>query len=631
MKVFLRIYFLTLISIFFSFDAYSQLETILDFDGRDFEFIPKKIISHGDSLFVITQGDGVNDFGKLFRIDNVGNGYTVIKSFDSEANSPRSMISDDNFLYGTTRFSSSGTGKLFRYTFGTGEFGFLKEFDFQEGQDVELKYVTDTVIWGYSQNSSEDVGSIFTINLSDTSFTKIYNNTSTVTGQNPTDICIVNDEIFITFFNGGGIPYDDGGGSTFSGSIAKVEVSGSNFITLIQGQDLVGTQPRSLINYDNKIYGLFTSAGSDNTAKLFSFNYDGTGFNALLDLDNVGRGKLTVLNDSIFGITSDGLFGFELTSSSDTLLTNFSLETGRDAVAYSAVSSKEFIVGVQQGGMNGGGGLLRFRKNALPKIVNSIGDQLFQENFDSTAIDLTMVFIDPDGDDLIYSPTSSDESILTVEIVGDELKVHEVSNGTAMINIIVDDSREGVIDYSFDFTINASPQIVNPVTDITLPNGFTTHSIDLSTTFTDPDGDALSIIVENSVDSVITIGITGTQLTISEVNPGISTITLNVDDGKGGSINDEFMVEVEEPLALSDDNNDLMITIYPNPTSNLVRIIQPLNKPFDSVRIYDLKGSLKSTIDIKGKFEINLPNLRPGIYLFKFSGKNTVTRRVIVK
>lgn len=200
-----------------------------------------------------------------------------------------------------------------------------------------------------------------------------------------------------------------------------------------------------------------------------------------------------------------------------------------------------------------------------------------------------------------------------------------------MINIIVDDSREGVIDYSFDFTINASPQIVNPVTDITLPNGFTTHSIDLSTTFTDPDGDALSIIVENSVDSVITIGITGTQLTISEVNPGISTITLNVDDGKGGSINDEFMVEVEEPLALSDDNNDLMITIYPNPTSNLVRIIQPLNKPFDSVRIYDLKGSLKSTIDIKGKFEINLPNLRPGIYLFKFSGKNTVTRRVIVK
>lgn len=318
-QLFILLFFTTIYS-----SSFAQLQNIFGFTTERANSVPAEIVVVGDSLYVIDVYAGPDRKGELYRTDKNGNGYHSIKLFDNEAFNPTGLVGNDTILYGTTIFSETGRGKMFQYSLTTGEFKFTKQFSGYDGQALQFKYITDSLIWGYVGTSWEDNGSIFTIKPDGTEFTKVYNNTNLTTGQTPVDMLIVGDEIFVSFANGGGIPWMEGSITRYSGSVGKMKLDGSNFQTIVQGEEGKGTRPRSLINYQGKIYGHFSRNGFQGIASLYRVNYDGSDFRTLARINrNQGTGNAILVGDVIYAMTIWSLYSYDISKGEFNFLQTF--------------------------------------------------------------------------------------------------------------------------------------------------------------------------------------------------------------------------------------------------------------------------------------------------------------------
>ncbi|MCA1800274.1 MAG: hypothetical protein LC650_03185, partial [Actinobacteria bacterium] len=113
--------------------------------------------------------------------------------------------------------------------------------------------------------------------------------------------------------------------------------------------------------------------------------------------------------------------------------------------------------------------------------------------------------------------------------------------GNAEITVTASD---GELDVSDQFNVvvnnvNDAPVAVSPISSISRNEGFGSVVIDLATVFVDPDGDAMTYGAVSSNTNVVTVLLSGTTLTISEVGNGLSTITVTASDGEL-STDDQF-------------------------------------------------------------------------------------------
>ncbi|MEL7002352.1 MAG: T9SS type A sorting domain-containing protein, partial [Bacteroidota bacterium] len=265
----------------------------------------------------------------------------------------------------------TGRGKMFQYSLTTGEFKFTKQFSGFEGQDIHFEYITDSLIWGYIGTSWEDVGSIFTIKHDGTEFTKIYNDTNLTTGQNPVDMLIVEDEIFVSFFRGGGIPYPDGNVTLYGGSVAKMDLNGNNFQTIVQGEVGVGTQPMALLNYNGKIYGTFQRDGYPNAPKLYSVEYDGSNFQILQHISpsNIGVGFATLVGDVIYGLTNRSIYSYDISEDEFAILEEFRNGAGFELISGLTFDNNSLFLGSRARDITSFDGVSRFD---LPEVATQI-------------------------------------------------------------------------------------------------------------------------------------------------------------------------------------------------------------------------------------------------------------------
>ena len=203
----------------------------------------------------------------------------------------------------------SNGGSIFQYSLQDYSFEFIKDFAPEEAQGVRVKYVTDSVLWLSSQQSFVDKGSIAVIDKDGLNFSKVYNDTNFINGQNPIDFIFHNDSIYIACYNGGGIPYEDGSGSTSSsGSIIRVDAEGNGREIIIKGQDLIGTQPSSLFISNGVLFGVFDGAGTDPFGRYFKYDLEEKEFSDLGSLSKVGRGNLLYEDNKLYGLTSDNFY-----------------------------------------------------------------------------------------------------------------------------------------------------------------------------------------------------------------------------------------------------------------------------------------------------------------------------------
>lgn|GEM_PF-4785014 len=90
---------------------------------------------------------------------------------------------------------------------------------------------------------------------------------------------------------------------------------------------------------------------------------------------------------------------------------------------------------------------------------------------------------------------------------------------------------------------NNAPTVAKEIDDAKATVG-TDAEVDLSATFADKDSDKLTLSAKSSDDKKATVKIDGNKLTITPLEAGEVTITVTAEDGKGGTVTEEFKVTV---------------------------------------------------------------------------------------
>ena len=94
--------------------------------------------------------------------------------------------------------------------------------------------------------------------------------------------------------------------------------------------------------------------------------------------------------------------------------------------------------------------------------------------------------------------------------------------------------------------VENQPPVITGLNDLDLPLNFGTHEIDFANYVSDQEGEIITYLVTNSNDTVITISLVGSVLTITEVGTGPSDITVIATDGhEGHEVEASFTVTVQ--------------------------------------------------------------------------------------
>ena len=157
-------------------------------------------------------------------------------------------------------------------------------------------------------------------------------------------------------------------------------------------------------------------------------------------------------------------------------------------------------------------------------------------------VDLSTLYFDPDTPDLIYTIVNNlPAGRVTASISGSILSFGTIldQNGAATVEITVSDGNQTA---SLNTIVNVDVVPTNdaPRNDVPLPNIIVDEdtaaptSTNLSTAFTDPDGDALSYsLVSVSPTGVIDVAVVGSQVEYSTIlnQFGAATVTVQATDG----------------------------------------------------------------------------------------------------
>ena len=191
--------------------------------------------------------------------------------------------------------------------------------------------------------------------------------------------------------------------------------------------------------------------------------------------------------------------------------------------------------------------------NQAPELTAPIGDQDIEVG-DSIDLDLSLNFIDPEGDDLTFTAESdADEDApapFTVTITGSILTIIGVAAGTADITVTATDTDDAFVTDDFEVLVtaaNLAPELTDSIPDLDIEVG-DSIDLDLSLNFIDPEGDDLTFTAESDADedapAPFTVTITGSILTIIGVAAGTADITVTATDTDDAFVTDDFEVLV---------------------------------------------------------------------------------------
>ena len=195
--------------------------------------------------------------------------------------------------------------------------------------------------------------------------------------------------------------------------------------------------------------------------------------------------------------------------------------------------------------------------NAVPTVSSGIADATITDVSGTHQASLSGVFSDSDGDSLTITVASSDESVATASVADDNstLTVTAKSRGSATITVTAADGNGGSVNDTFDVAVKAAPVVASAIDDITGLEEDDRRNVSLSSVFSDPDGDAVTVTGATSSDTDkvgITVALDPTTsavtgLTVIAKAEGTATITVAAQDSDGNTVSDAFDVTVNAP------------------------------------------------------------------------------------
>ncbi len=191
--------------------------------------------------------------------------------------------------------------------------------------------------------------------------------------------------------------------------------------------------------------------------------------------------------------------------------------------------------------------------NRAPVLVGVVPDQSVLVG-ESALLDVSNYFRDPDGDDLSYGASSSDEAVAAVTASGSAVTITALAEGSVTITITASDASGSVASQHFAVVVladsdpNQPPRAVGVIADYTLRGGETV-TLDAAPYFTDPDGEPLSYGASSSEPTVASATASGSTVAIQALRDGSSTITVTAADAGGRAATQTFQVVVSSTTA----------------------------------------------------------------------------------
>ena len=143
---------------------------------------------------------------------------------------------------------------------------------------------------------------------------------------------------------------------------------------------------------------------------------------------------------------------------------------------------------------------------------------------------------------------------------------HSVTSKDASYkSVVVNTVRVSVSDTTQLQTHNRAPTVVQSPADVTIASESGAETVFLFSTvddspvsmFADADGDDLTVTAASSDESVATVSLYLLRATVTAKSRGTATITVTANDGRGGTVSDEFTVTVKAAPTVASSLSDI--------------------------------------------------------------------------
>ncbi|MDE2663884.1 MAG: Ig-like domain-containing protein [Gemmatimonadota bacterium] len=193
--------------------------------------------------------------------------------------------------------------------------------------------------------------------------------------------------------------------------------------------------------------------------------------------------------------------------------------------------------------------------NRDPTTVGTISDRSVYVGA-SGNVDVASNFSDPDMDPLSFEAESDDEDVVTVRVSGSQVTFTGEGQGDATVTVTASDPHGGEVEQEFDVTVpNRAPTAVGNIASQSVYVG-ASDDVDVSSKFTDPDGDRLRYSASSSNTSVVTVSVSGSTVTFTGQDQGRATVTVTARDPDRATATQSFTVTVPNRAPTADAGNN---------------------------------------------------------------------------
>lgn len=554
-----------------------------------------RLLEANKKLWGMTQEGGSNGLGVIFNMDRDGSNYMEVHHFDG-TNGGRpicNLIESNGKIWGMTRVGGANRfGEIFSLNLDGTNYKIVHSFTELNSYLRGSLMGSNGKIWGMLNSGGlNGYGSIFSLALDGTNFTVVHD-FDQVKGSYPEgNLVESNGKLW-------GMTYS--GGINDRGVIFNLDLEGTNFTKIHDFDNTNGGNPyfNSLVEIDNKLWGMTRVGGLNPGGVIFNLALDGTNFKKVHDFDtsngngNYPQGGLVEQNGKLWGLTESGglnyngvMFNLNLDG------TNYSkvIDLGPDAIGGQPQYGSLTVVSNEQ------------------KIYFSLGNKTYGDaNFELFASSNTTSPI---------TFSSSNVGILSIE------------GNTAIIN------GAGEVD------ISASQQNDEWYFPGLTSQTITVDKADLSISADDQtimQGDSIPVLtmsysgfMNNDNESDITVPTISTLVSNTRV-VGLYDIELSGGDAINYTLNLQNGQLTIEEIVAGIEQGIFEISIYPNPIQSNLVIENQSAIAIESIQIYDLKGNLVKEMDKRQTIH-PVDDLQSGIYILMIKSEGKTGYQKIIK
>ncbi len=267
--------------------------------------------------------------------------------------------------------------------------------------------------------------------------------------------------------------------------------------------------------------------------------------------------------------------------------------------------------------------------NRAPVVIHHLETRTISLQGAALRLSMDTVFMDPDADRLIYRFAGVTNPIVGVytDTTG-ETSLIPLDTGHIMLAFTATDIYgASATDTLSLFVKNNTAPVAADIPNFIIDKG-TSRTIDLATWFTDADSsDILMYLATMDSSGFASLGINGSDLTMTGLNAGNCLVTIMANDGNGGSVGKSFILTV-----LNNQGNiidDYHIVVAPNPVHSISNILFELGTEKKvHIDLIGMDGKLQSVIfdgmrsPGSQSLQVNYSSLPAGNYLLKFTIDN---------